>query len=167
MKNKDVIKMEEFDKKIIELFYEMGKGQGMQDQLLMTLFAKLYMAPEPVAMDDLANETGYSLASISNKVKMLGPMLQVKRIRKPGSKKLFLYMEKNILKIWKDALIKKEEYVINRAKDKLPPIIKEYKGKAKKEEDKKKIKIIEGYYEQILKFEGILKKIIDEIEKVE
>ncbi len=159
--------MEGFEKKIIELFYEMGKGQGMQDQLMMTLFAKLYIAPEPVAMDDLAKETGYSLASVSNKVKMFGPMWQVKRIRKPGSKKLFLYMEKDILKIWKDALIKKEEHVISRLKEKLPPIVKEYRGKVKSDIDKKKLKIIEEYYNQILKFEGVLKKIIKELEKVQ
>ncbi|MCK5282835.1 MAG: hypothetical protein KAK00_05485 [Nanoarchaeota archaeon] len=158
--------MEELDKKIIDLYQEMGRGQGINDPLLMTIFAKLYIEPEPVAMEDLAKETGYSLASISNKIRMLEPMLQIKRIRKPGTKKLFLYMEKDFLKIWKDALLKKQEYVVNNVKEKMPPILKDYKEKAKSSRDKKKLKVMEGYYEQILKFEKILNVMIKEINKV-
>ncbi|MBW2975503.1 hypothetical protein KY366_07315 [Candidatus Woesearchaeota archaeon] len=157
--------MKEFEKKIIELFQEMGHGQGMNDELLMTLFAKLYMSPEPVAMDDLAAETGYSLASISSKAKMLGPLLNIKRVRKPGSKKLFLYMEKDILSVWKDILLKKQEHVINKVREKLPSILKEYKGRARTDEDKKRLSIIESYYEQVLKFGAVLKKCIIELEK--
>lgn len=159
--------MEELNKKIIELFQEMGRGQGLQDPLLMTLFARLYIEPEPVAMDELAKETGYSLASVSNKLKMLGLIMPVKRTKKPGSKKIFLYMEKDILRIWKDALLKQEEYVINMVKTKLPPIVKEYGEKASTSKDKKKLKILEGYYDQILKFGKVLKKIIKELEKIE
>jgi len=157
--------MEELNKKIIELYQEMGKGQGIDDPLLMEIFSRIYMEPDPVAMDDLAKETEYSLASISNKVNMFGPLLQIKKIRKPGSKKLFLCIEKDLLKIWKDVLIKKEEHVIKNAKEKLPNIIKEYRGKAKSSVDKRKLKVLENYYTQILKFEGILGKINQEFKK--
>ena len=75
--------MEQLNNKIVELFQEMGRGQGMTDSLIMDLFARLYMSPEPVAMEDLAKQTGYSLASVSNKIKMLAPMMQIKKTRKP------------------------------------------------------------------------------------
>ncbi|MFH1642912.1 MAG: hypothetical protein ABIC04_08520 [Nanoarchaeota archaeon] len=156
--------MDEINKKISSLFIDMGCGQGINNSLFMTIFANLYMEPEPIPMENLAKNTGYSLASISNKVNMLGPLIQ--KTRKPGSKKLFLYMEKDILNIWKQALLKKEKYVIIKTKEKLPLIIKDYKKKAKTETDNKKIKILENYYDQILKFEKVIKKIIIELDKV-
>ena len=76
-------------------------------------------------------------------------------------------MEKNILNIWKDALLKKEEHVINKVKEKLPTILKEYKSKAKTEKDKKKLKIMENYYNQVLIFGKIIKKIINEFNDIE
>jgi len=81
--------------------------------------------------------------------------------------KVFVYMEKNMLKIWKNALLKKQEVVINNVKQKLPPILKEYSDKAKSDMDIKKYDILKGYYDQILKFENVLKKIIGELDKVE
>ncbi|MBN2421928.1 hypothetical protein JXB41_01765 [Candidatus Woesearchaeota archaeon] len=158
--------MEEFNRKIISLFKEMGRGQGIEDNLLMEIFARLYVEPEPTAMDELAEATGYSLASISNKIKMLGPIIGIKRIKKPGSKKLYIYMEKDFLAIWKNALIKKEEFVIKNAKEKIPLIIDEYKKKARTEKDKKKIEIINNYYKQILKLEKITNIMVKELNKI-
>lgn len=155
------------EQKIIELFQEMGRGQGLDDPLLMTIFAKLYMSPDPMSMEELAKETGYSLASISNKVKILPPV-HVKRIKKPGTKKIFLYMEKDIFKVFKDAMVNKQEFVIEKVKEKMPAILDEYRKKVKNSKDKKKLEIMEGYYNQILKFEKAIAKIIkifDELEK--
>ena len=159
--------MEELNKEIMALFQEMGRGQGLNDDLLMIIFSTLYLEPEPIAMEELAKKTGYSLASISNKTKLLEPIMDITRTRNPGSKKIYLYMEKNILNIWKDALLKKEEHVINKVKEKLPTILKEYKSKAKTEKDKKKLKIMENYYNQVLIFGKIIKKIINEFNDIE
>jgi len=156
--------MEELNKKIIKLFEEMGRGQGLNDSLLVEIFARLYFEPEPVAMEDLAKKTGYSLASISNKVNALGPVIGIQKIRKPGSKKIYISMEKDIMKIWKDALLKKQEYVINKVKSKVPEIIKEYKAKVKTEYDKRKLKNLENYYDQVIGFGRILDKILKEFE---
>jgi DNA-binding transcriptional regulator GbsR (MarR family) len=159
--------MEEMDKKVVMLFQEMARGQGLTDSLMTEIFARLYIEPEPIAMDDIAKKTGYSLASISNKVKLLGPLMHIKRIKKPGSKKVFLSMEKDIFSIWKAALVKKEEFVVKRVKDKMPAIIKEYKEKTKTKQDQKRIIILENYYKQIIKFEQVLKRIIAEINKIQ
>ena len=158
--------MEELNKKITELFQEMGRGQGLNDDLLMTIFSTLYIEPDPVAMEDIAKKTGYSLASISNKTKMLGSIMNIKRTRKPGSKKIYLYMEKNILSIWKDMLLKKEEHVVKKVKEKLPAILKEYKSKVKTPIDKKKLEIMENYYDQVLIFGKIINKIIKEFDGI-
>ncbi|MBD3164841.1 hypothetical protein GF323_06610 [Candidatus Woesearchaeota archaeon] len=158
--------MKELEKSIIDLFQEMGRGQGLKDSLLLAIFAKLYMEPEPVAMEELAKQTGYSLASVSMKVNNLIPIMGVKKIKKPGSKKIYLYMEKDILKIWKDALIRKEEFVVKKVKEKMPAILHEYKDKVKTRKDKKKYAVIENYYRQVLKFEAALRNIIRELDKI-
>ena len=97
--------MKELDKKVVELYQEMGKAQGIQDPLLMELFARIYIEPEPIAMEELAKETRYSLASVSNKVKILSLSMHIKKVKKPGSKKVYFYMEKDIMNIWKENII--------------------------------------------------------------
>jgi DNA-binding transcriptional regulator GbsR (MarR family) len=158
--------MEELNRKIIALFKEMGRGQGLEDNLLIEIFARLYIEPEPIAMDDLAEKTGYSLASISNKIKMLGHIAGIKKIKKPGSKKIYLYMDKNFLDIWETALIKKQEYVINKVKEKLPSILKEFKEKAKTPGDEKKLENLKSYYDQTLKLEKIINVMVKEINNI-
>ena len=87
--------MEELNKEIMALFQEMGRGQGLNDDLLMIIFSTLYLEPEPIAMEELAKKTGYSLASISNKTKLLEPIMDITRTRNPGSKK-YIYTWKKI-----------------------------------------------------------------------
>ena len=96
-------------------------------------------------MDELAKKTGYSLASVSNKVKMLESLGMVTRRTKPGSRKVFLYTEKNLLDIMKQQLIKKQEYAIKMAKGTAFSIIEKNKNKLKSEKQKRKLKIIENY----------------------
>ena len=155
--------MNEIDQKFIDLYKEMGKAHGMCD-LLGTIFARLYIEPGEVAMDDLAKETGYSLASICNHIKIFNSIIPIKKIRKPGSKKIFLYIEKDFTKMMKDILLRKEEYGMKFAKGKLPSIINECKNKAKSNKDKKKVKILENYYKQIIQIEGLFHEMIEKFE---
>lgn len=118
----------------------------------------LYLQPNEVAMEDISKKTGYSLASISNKMKFLENAGMVERVKKPGSKKVFFYMEKNILKI---NINKFEKIIINYiepAKNSLPELISKYKKKAKTNIDKEKLKIIEDYYNQLIEFEKLINK---------
>ena len=158
--------MDEIDKDFIDMYQGFGTAMGL-DNLFVTLFAKLYIEPEAVAMEELAKETGYSLASICNKVKMLESMGIVKRTRKPGSKKIFLFTEKDFIKITKEHLMKKEEYCIKLVKERMPDLIRKYKGKLKSSKEKRKLKILEDYYNQIVKFEKLILNIKREIERIE
>lgn len=158
--------MDEIDKDFIEMYQGVSLMFGLDSTSIM-IFAKLYIEPEDMAMEDLAKETGYSLASISNRIKMLEAMGFVKRNMKPGSKKIFLYTEKDFVKIIKEHLMKKEEQGIKVVKEKVPEIIKKYKDKVKSDREKKKLKILENYYIQISKFEKILRNTRNEFEKME
>lgn len=62
--------MDSIDKAFIKFYREVGNANGM-DELTSTLFARLFIEPDVIAMNELAEETGYSLASISNKIKFL------------------------------------------------------------------------------------------------
>ncbi len=153
--------MSQIDQQFIEFYQNIGRSQGFNDSLLTTIMAMLFLEPKDVAMDDLAKKTGYSLASISNKVKMLEAIGFVKRKSKPGTRKVFLYAEKDFLKVFKQALVKKQENVINLAKTRLPEIVKQNKSG-----DKQKIKMIENYYNQMLKLEKAIQHFIVEIDKI-
>ena len=141
-----------------------GSNQGM-DPLTIKLFALIYIDPEDIAIDELAKRTGYSLASISNKVKILQTLGIIRKIKKPGSKKLFVRIEKNVLKIHRDIMIIKEAIGTKIAKELLPELLMKYKNKKLNNEEKKKLKIIEEYHKQIIILENLVKKTIMDYNK--
>lgn len=148
--------MEKIDKDFIEFYKKIGKNMGLDD-LTSTLFAKLYIEPEEIAMEDLAKKTGYSLASISNKIHFLETMGLVQKITKPGTRKFFVFMEKDFSKIMLAHIKAKQELVIKPAKQNIPIIIKN-----NKDANKEKIKILKNYHEQILKMEKMFDHMIKE-----
>ena len=154
------------DQNFIDFMVQIGKISGFDD-LTAKIFAILYLEPEDIAMDDLSKQTGYSLASISNKVKLLESINLLKKIKKPKSKKIYLYIDKDYLEILKDHLLKMQQLKLNLIKDKMPAIIEEYKSKAKTEKEKKKLKILENYLSQTLKFDNIILSIIEALAKQE
>jgi DNA-binding transcriptional regulator GbsR (MarR family) len=151
------------EKEVIKLFEAMGKAYGI-DSLSSKIFSIIYLEPEPICLDAIAKRTGYSLASISNKIRKLELFAPIIRSHKPGSKKVFISMEKEVFKILKAQLQKSREIEIVPIKNKLPGIIKDYKKQAKTDKDKKKIKILEQYYKDIEKFDRIMSKMLKRLE---
>ena len=158
------MKAYELDDEIIEFYRTAGRMQGIDDSLA-TILGTLYLEPGEMSMEELAKKTGYSLASISNKIKMLEPSGIIRRVRKPGTKKIFLYAEKDIMRIMKKTLVMKQESVVKLAKERIPFIIRKYKNKKLTEEQKNKLRIIENYYKGILRFEGIIKEILRKLDE--
>jgi len=158
--------MHEIDTKFIEFYKQFGAMQGIGDNAVCELMARIYIEPDDIAMDVLAKETGYSLASISNKLKFLEMTGFVKRNTKPGTRRIFLSMEKDILKKLKEAAIKKHDS-ISKTIILLPEIVKETKSRAKTSRDKEKLKLIESYYSQMRQFRDILKNTVSDFEKIE
>lgn len=155
--------MQEFEQRFTEMIQRMAALQGM-DELTGHIFALLYLEPKEIAMDDLAKNTGYSLASISNKIKFLESAGLIKKSKKPGSKKIYLSMEKDMLKIMRKGIEKKQKFVINTVKTEVPDILKQ--AKPKSDLDKKKLTIIQNYYDHVMKFEKILEIMFVEMEKL-
>ena len=157
--------MEELDNDVMGFLSTLMKSYGLND-LPAKVTGALYIETEDVSMDYVARKTGYSLASISNTMKMLETMGVVQRIKKPGTKKVFFYMEKDLIRLNVMKINAMQNNFIKPAKETLPRIIKKYKNKVKDNKSKQKLRIIENYYTQLLQFEGILGEFIKKLEEM-
>ena len=157
--------MDQLDKEFIDYFNTAGRAFAWGD-MPTTVIAILYIEPEPVAMEDLAKRTGYSLASVSNMMKMLETMGFVRRIKKPKTRKVYFYMEKDIVKLNKQKLVMAYEVGVKPAMEILPPLIARYKNKAKDVNAQKKYEIVQDYLRQMIEFEKVLQHMIEDINQI-
>jgi HTH-type transcriptional regulator, osmoprotectant uptake regulator len=153
--------MHDFEKEFIDFETEVGKNSGM-DPLASRLFMMLFLEPHEISMEELAERTGYSLASIHNKMKLLERVGHVKRIRKPGTKKVYYFIEKDMIKTFSDMMQATYHQRIEPAKAFLPALIVKYKSAKLNEEEKQKMAIIKNYYLQLMKVDKIMAKLHEE-----
>ena len=137
------------EEEFVNLYKEIGKNQGLDD-LFLSIFSLTYISPDEIPLEELAKKTGYSLASISNKVKMLETIGMIRKVRKPGTKKVFVKAEKNMIKMFKELTLKKHKTGIEIIKKKVPGIIENFKNKKLDENQKKRLKILQDYNKQII-----------------
>ena len=90
--------MDDITKSLGDYFAKILLVHGIKDSSLAILLAVLYLEPNEISMEDLAKKTGYSLASISIKLKSLEYFFMVKKYTKPKSKRVYVYMEKDFTK---------------------------------------------------------------------
>lgn len=158
--------MEKLEEGMMKVFSIMGRAIGFKGPVIKML-AVLYLEPKEIAMEEIAERTGYSLATVSNTMKMLETVGIVQRSRKPGTKKVFFFMEKNLVKLNIQKIQSAQKAYVSPAKQILPGLIREYKSKVKTKEGKDKVKIMEDYYRQMLSFEKILEKWQKDLENIQ
>ncbi|HOI19140.1 MAG TPA: hypothetical protein PLX15_04750 [Candidatus Woesearchaeota archaeon] len=149
--------MQDIDKDFVEFMEKSGKISG-EEMGLSSIFGLIYIQPDDISIEEISKETGYSLASVSNKVKLLEAIGIVIRFRKPKSKKVYVKAKRNLPKITEEELIKRKMAVIDYSKEVLPSIINKY-AKSKSKDDKLKINILKDYLTQIEKTKELLIKI--------
>jgi len=148
----------------IELMTENCKVNGL-DELSSKIIALLYAEPREISLEELSKKTMYSLSAVCTAAKLIERIDLIKRIKKPGSRKAYFYMEKDMSIFSLDLMKKKYEKIIIPTKQKLPSIINKYK-KEKSEKSRQELKIIENYYKEVLVCEEIIKNIIEIVNKV-
>lgn len=150
---------------IIAIFHESHKAMGMDD-LSLSIMGILFFEPGEVSMEELAQMTGYSLTSISQKLKYLSAYGIIKRKTRPGSKKVYLYLEKDLFKIWDKQI--KMHYLpeVQVVKENVPLIIEKYRTETLNQEQNAKLQILKNYYDQILQFEIVLNKLFEILEEI-
>ena len=111
------------EKEWMEFGVGVGRSMGF-DLLTSKLISILYLEPESISMESLAKTTGYCLASVSNKLKPLEQLGMIERKKKPGSKKLFYYMEKDLSVVMRKFFEMGYEREIKPAKEVIPGLLK-------------------------------------------
>ncbi|MBN1156209.1 hypothetical protein JXA85_01205 [Candidatus Woesearchaeota archaeon] len=139
--------MEATEERMAQVMKEVFVRKGYDD-LASKILAILFLEPKEISMDELASKTGYSLPSISLKIKLLTGSLSaaLTKTTKPGSKKTYVFMEKSdIENRFMETAKNGYESITRFAKENLPKLISEYKNKPTTPEKKKRIKIMENY----------------------
>jgi HTH-type transcriptional regulator, osmoprotectant uptake regulator len=158
------MEMNAIEKDSVALFDLMGHTYGLPD-VLVRLIGLLYLQPDEIAMDDLAKKSGYSLASVSGAVKQLEALRMVQRTRKPGSKRIYLSMEKDLLKVNVMKLSSMLEGYVRPMRAMIPGIVDRHKAKAKDDAYRKQVAILESYGRQLHVFDRMLVRWISDLEK--
>jgi len=148
----------------IELLTTNGKVKGL-DELTSRLNAILYIETNPVSLEELAKRTGYSLSAVSTAMKFMERVGLTQRMKKPGSRKVYFYMKKDMMAMFLDALKKQQDKIVTPSIEKLPGIIDRYKLD-KSEESEIELETVKKYYKQVNTYEKILKKMIGMLEVV-
>ena len=157
-------KLAELDNKFIEFFSQTGDYHKF-DNMTSKIFATLYLEPAEITMEELSEKTGYSIASIHHAVKSIEGTGFLNINKKPGTKKLYFFIDKDISRHIRNMFEKMNEYKIKPSKEFLPKLISEYKQQVKSGDAYagKKLGILENYYKHILKSEKIINMMIKEI----
>jgi DNA-binding transcriptional regulator GbsR (MarR family) len=145
----------------IELMYEIQRAKGL-DELSSKLIGILFIEPHEISLDELKERTGYSLSAVCSAMKFLERVGIANRSKKPGSRKVYFYMKKDMPSMLTE-IVKKLENNVLMLKSRIPGIIERYKME-KSKSSKEELKIVEDYYKKLLNFEGMMKKMVEMIE---
>lgn len=146
----------------IELMVQIQRAKGL-DELSSKLIGILFIEPEKITLDELANRTGYSLSAVCTAMKFLERTGLVKRFKKPKSRKIYFSMEKDMCSMLTE-IVKILEKNVSALKSRIPGIIERYKLE-KSKSSKDELKIVENYYKQLQMFEKIMKKMAEMLDE--
>ncbi|MFA5268109.1 MAG: hypothetical protein WC379_09060 [Methanoregula sp.] len=151
--------MEPLDQQFTDFYRVIGKSYNFDD-LTTLIYARLFIDPEEVAMEDLAKETGYSLASISNKLKLLETCGVVVRRTRPGTRKVYVYAQKDMMKIVLSSFIQYQQGEVVMVKTGIPRLLEGLKGKKLGKRGKAQKEILEKYYADTLMFDEMITRFL-------
>ncbi|RME54325.1 hypothetical protein D6777_04165 [Candidatus Woesearchaeota archaeon] len=139
----------------IELLTEVNKINGLDD-LSSKIMAILFASNNEMALEDIAKKTGYSLSAVSTALKSLNNCPFLKRMKKPNSRKVYFYLEKD-LDLHLKELLHRMQRIFNLMENKLPKIINDYKTQNVDEEE---LKMIQNHYKDIKKFHRMFENML-------
>lgn len=147
----------------IEFIYSIQKIKGLDD-LSAKLIGNLYIATEELSLEELSKKTGYSLSAVSTSLKSMRKMGFVNKMRKPGSKRAYFYMEKDIVSKFRDILKERYKKIFSISKKKLPKIIEKYESD-KSKTSKHELLIVKNNYKQLLALEKVMSEFLKKWEE--
>ena len=145
-------------KEFIKLVTENSKANGLDD-LPSKAMGILYVEQNEVSLEELAERTGYSLSAVSTSMKFLENIGLIKKMKKPKSRKVYFYMEKDMVKTTIKLMRQKLEKVVKPSLEKIPKIIEHYK-KENSQKSKEELKNLENYYKQVKQAEKLMEHML-------
>ncbi len=157
------------DKEFQEFFFQISTGMG-HEGVISKIIGIMFLEPKEISLEELAKKTGYSLSAVSTAMKLFENWNTVKRIKKPGSRKKYFYMEKDLKKLVKGKFKKMREVYFSPAKTKLPVLIEKYRTKLKNSKDdysNKKLNILKNYHAQIIVMDKLMEDFMKKVERID
>jgi DNA-binding transcriptional regulator GbsR (MarR family) len=153
----------DLDEDFIRAFQTGIGGAGKQDALASWIYARLYIEPGEMTLAALAEEAGYSLASVSNKVRALEQAGCVVRRTRPGTRKVYVSAHKDITGVFMRQLeqIRRTQTLVMMRE--IPPMIERYAKGDMPREMAEKIALLRGMYEDMTTIDGIITEMTDRI----
>jgi DNA-binding transcriptional regulator GbsR (MarR family) len=136
--------------------------------LVAEVHAIIMMEPKEMSLEDITERTGYSLASVSTTVRHLETMRKVRRVTRPGSKKIYVQGEKDTIQAVHDHFKNAVEAMIRPLNESLPGIIKKLKEEVhaqKGKEEQATLKERIAWYERLLEQNRSMDLLFTRIEK--
>lgn len=168
-KGKPMQPMTRAEEDLHKLLVDMGLKSGVK-LITAKVFAIVFAVPDEIALEDIASRSGYSLSAVSTAVKELERFRKVRRMRHPGSRKVFVKGEKNFVKLFHEQLRASREYMVKPFRESLPFIIKQLKKEArdgkhdKKKREELKEKIV--WYECFVRQNETLDELLNSIDEL-
>ena len=154
--------MEPLDQQFTDFYRVIGRSYNFDD-LTTLIYARLFIDPEEVAMEDLAKETGYSLASISNKLKLLETCGGVVRRTRPGTRKVYVYAQKDMMKIVLSSFVQYQQGEVVMVRTEIPRLLEGLKKKKLGKREKAQKEILEKYYADTLMFDEMITRFLAQL----
>jgi len=79
--------------------YKKISGEFCAHAVFAELYFKVFFSAEPIGINELAEDTGYSISTVSNTMKALEKLMDVERFKKPGSKKIYFRCKHDLMEI--------------------------------------------------------------------
>ncbi len=115
----------------IGLITDIGLSSGLS-KIQARIFAVLYLQEKEISLEELSRLSGYSLSSISLKIREMERVNLVTRRKKPGTSRVFFFIPKEFHNRLIEQWVEKQENNIRHIMKELPEIIKRNNSSSKK-----------------------------------
>jgi DNA-binding transcriptional regulator GbsR (MarR family) len=137
-------RVREIESEVISTFADTAGFLGYSE-VHGKILAALLISQEPISLEELAKKTRYSISMISLSLDLLEVLGAIKRIKKPGDRKLYIKLSGDLLKLIRAALLVKLQKGLNEASSLLAGYEDEIVkiGDGEKEKLLKSLKVLE------------------------
>lgn len=150
---------------------QIERAKGV-NSAIAKIISEIFASPKEISIEELAKKTGYSLATVSNTVKFLEGNGIANRVKKPGSKKVYVNAQRDFMQVLIQSMNRNHEIAVRPLKQVLPELIKEQKQlikETKKENKKEQLKgelhVIEKHLEQVELMEELIDHVVSQCAK--